>query len=211
MSFRFREGLGEDDCLRGHCPDPIRVENPAFRQPDENIGATYRFLESAFSAFRVRTGGKVDLERTHAGIVGTEYPRTVQQGYVTRPGLHEQAGYGQPRCPGAGDDDRNGLDLFPYDFQGVPEGGEQDDRRSVLVVAEDRDGHFFLEFPDDCERVRARNVLDIETAHARSQQSRRVDDVLGVTAVEADGQGVWCSCRTYHKTIWKVWMMHAIW
>lgn len=34
---------------------------------------------------------------------------------------------------------------------------------------------------------------------------------FAVQHVQADGRGVWCSCKTYHKTIWKVWMMHAIW
>ena len=34
---------------------------------------------------------------------------------------------------------------------------------------------------------------------------------FAVQHVQADGQGVWCSCKTYHKIIWKVWMMHAIW
>ena len=64
--------------------------------------------------------------------------------------------------------------------------GECHDRRTVLVVVEDRDVEQVLEPLLDLEAARGRDVLEVDAAEARRHPHDRLDDLVDVGGVEAD-------------------------
>ena len=74
-----------------------------------------------------------------------------------------------PGGTGAGDDDADILEPFADDAERVQEPSEDDDRRPVLVVVEDRDVELPRRRALDFEATRRGDVLEVDAAEHRAR------------------------------------------
>ena len=79
---------------------------------------------------------------------------------------------------------------LPTSLSALSSAGEDDDRRAVLVVVEDRDVELVAQPPLDLEAARGRDVLEVDAAEGRRGRLDEGDDLVDVLAVDAEREGV---------------------
>ena len=86
----------------------------------------------------------------------------------------------------AGHDDAHVRELLADDAERVDQRGEDDDRRAVLVVVEDRDVERLAESALDLEAARSRDVLEVDPAEHGGDRHHRAHDLVDVLRRQAD-------------------------
>ena len=82
------------------------------------------------------------------------------------------------------------FDVAAGELQRVDQAGGGDDRGAVLVVVEDRDVHQLAQPALDDEAVRRVDVLEIDAAEGRAEDSARVDELVDVLGVDLEVDGI---------------------
>jgi hypothetical protein len=88
------------------------------------------------------------------------------------------------------DHDMDRVDPLPGQPQRVVQGGQGDDRGTVLVVVEHRDVELGLQPRLDLEATRRRDVLQVDAAEAGRDRLDGGHDLVHVGGVQADREGV---------------------
>jgi hypothetical protein len=109
---------------------------------------------------------------------------------VAHAGGEERLRHRDAGCPHAGHDDAHVLETLVDYAQSVQQAGEDDDRRPVLIVVEDRDLERLPQAPLDLEAARRGDVLEIDPAEDRREQRDDANDLVGVCGIEADRERV---------------------
>ncbi len=100
--------------------------------------------------------------------------------------LDEEAGGGDARRPGAGDNDGGHRDVAACQLEGVEKGGSSDDGRAVLIVVEHGDVEAVPESLLDIEALGGLDVLEIDPANGGCQELAELDDVVGLGSVDLE-------------------------
>jgi len=87
-------------------------------------------------------------------------------------------------------DDLQVFDSLADHQRRVHERGENDDRRSVLVVVHDRMSRRSIQASLDFETARGGDVLEIDPAEDGRDSDDRLDDLVHVFGVQADRKGI---------------------
>lgn len=90
------------------------------------------------------------------------------------------------RRPCAGDDHPHVGNIFLNYSQAIKNGGSTDDRRSVLVVMEDRDIHALTQFLFNIETFGRFNIFEVNAAEGRLQRRDHVDKFIRVKLIDFD-------------------------
>ena len=106
--------------------------------------------------------------------------------HVADAGCEQDPGDCDTRGAGTRDDHARGLHQPVGQAQRVLQRGEHDDRRTVLVVVEDRDVEALLEPLLDLEAAGRGDVLEVDPAEARCQPHDGLDDLVDVGRRQAD-------------------------
>ena len=96
----------------------------------------------------------------------------------------------EPAAPDPAHHDLAVRELLADHAQRVAQRAEDDHRRAVLVVVEDRDVEQLAQPRLDLEAARGRDVLEVDAAVGRGEDLDGADDLLGVLGVQAHRPGV---------------------
>ena len=187
LGIRVRQR--EDHSAGSHRGDGGLGEPPA-GHPHEHVGAAQGVRHVAAHPPRIR------LRRQPALVRWQIHPRPLHD--ATAVAHHEVGDARLSQDPGdrhsggpcATDDDAQPLERPAQHERGVPQAGEDDDGRAVLVVVEDRQREAFLQPPLDLEAPRRRDVLEVDATERGREPRDGVDDLVDVGRVEADGHRV---------------------
>ncbi len=95
-----------------------------------------------------------------------------------------------PAAPAPDSTTRTSLMSLLDHPQRVEERGQHDDRRTVLVVVEDRDVQLLAQPGLDLEAARRGDVLQVDAGEPGRDRLDHLDDLLGVLGVQAERPGV---------------------
>ncbi|VTR67337.1 Chloramphenicol acetyltransferase (fragment) [Desulfosarcina cetonica] len=189
VDFGIRIGQGEDDGLLVHAPERGRREGALDRQAHEHVRAIDRIGQRA----GIGIAGQGCLIGIHAfGAAAVDGAPGVAEDQVFRSDPHLDVE------PAAGDAGGTGtVDHHPQVFQtatgdghGVAHGSRRNDRRAMLVIVEDRDGHLFFQGFFNIETIRRLDVLEIDAAKSGFQQAHGADERVGIRRVHLDVEHV---------------------
>src|SRR5581483_617292 len=189
--LRRRIGHREHDGVRVHLLYGFRFDEAGTGEADQDVGAREEAVRVAPELRRVRLRRDLLLERVHASRAApVDGSLAVAEDDVARAGRQQDAGARHAGRARAQHDDAYVFNWLLYDLQRVLEGGEDHDGRPMLVIVEDWDVHALAEGVLDDETAGRGDVLEVHAAEGRRDARDRLDDLLGVLGVEADGEGV---------------------
>ena len=188
--LRLRHGKGEDDRVRRHGADHLLADDAAGGETDEDVGAL-QHLGQAAAAARGSSPWRDRPSPSSCARAGTcRAHRRGRRRRVAHPGPGEQAGDADPGDAGAGDDDLDVLELLADDLQRVDETAQDEDRRAVVLVGEDRDVRAVLQVVGDGEGARRRDVVEADGAEGRGERETGLHDPVRVRGSQGEREGV---------------------
>src|SRR5882724_2075234 len=185
-------GHGEDDTVPRHALEVPQGQGPGHRQADENVRVACRVSHLAFDLLGI---GRLADPRLHE--VHTHRPPPIDRAVLVHADdvLHAQRlqhlDHGGAGGAHSTDHDFEAPGLLFDDLERVEERRDHDHGRAVLVVVKHRDVELLAQPGLDIEAARRRDVLQVDTAEGWGDQLDRLDDLVGVLGVEADGEGVY--------------------
>ena len=82
------------------------------------------------------------------------------------------------------------VELLADDLQRVDETAENEDRRAVMLVGEDRDIRAVLQIVGDGERSRRRDVVEADGAERRGERETGLHDPVRVRGGQGEREGI---------------------
>ena len=168
----------------------VGSSRPGAADPDEHVGAGQPGPQVAADLPRVGARRQLRLGRRQRVVVGGEAALAVPDDDVGGAAGEEQGHDRRAGSAGTGHDDPGVGQALLHHPQRVGERGGDDDRRTVLVVVEDRDVQALPEPALDLEAARRRDVLQVDAAEAGRDHLDGAHDLVGVLAGQADRPGV---------------------
>jgi hypothetical protein len=150
---------------------------------DEYVRAGQHVVGHAPLPGEVRARGESLPYRVQAGPAGIEGPLDIAHNEVAHTVGQQNLGTRGPRSAGAHHDDFDLRSMLFDDPKRIHQRGEYHDRRSVLVIMEDRNVEFGAQAPLDLEATWRRDVLQVD----RTERGRRHLDEIN-NAVDVLGR-----------------------
>ena len=180
----------EDDGILCHRADHILREAAGGGDTDEHVCALDDVRKRACLLFEVGDLCHLFLDgvETVAAFIDGALP--VAEDDLLETLAHEELGDGDARGTRAVDDDGDIFDLLARKLERVEHGCHRDDRRTVLVVVEDRDIAHLLEPLFDLKAAGRGDIFEVDAAEAPRKEGNGLDDLVDVLRTDAEREGV---------------------
>ena len=187
----LRIGIGkrQDQRLCRHMRQQFGLQHAGRGEAEEDVGAADDVGQRARLGV-LDVGVLPAVHFVDAPLVGDA--EAVGDPDVLMPGTErdQQVEAGKRRRTGARRHDLDVADRLAGKLQRVQHRRRHDDRRAVLVVVEDRNGHPRLEPFLDLETFRRLDVLEVDAAEGRLERRDRLDHAVDAGRVDLDVEDV---------------------